>query len=242
MSCLCSLSTVSVIQCCPCHVGTFDRARVLTHFTPTTLTVALAPVPFGSDLACDASTHAGQACWDTSWCPVLWLGHSTDLMFSDWISVDIPSLLRTTLFKPFLVWSCGLWLPPAEIWKIWHKCLFHHKFTCFLFCFLTYFFFTSVTQFMRADVIRYHLQTNLPVLTQFQHRNQSKWLISDRKWQWQSAEKQQILHTSTKFRENRASVEAFWSYLAHICSILKQKCHIFTLVYVYLTFLFCFFY
>lgn len=62
--------------------------------------VSSASVPLGSNIACDATlTYTGRACWDTRWCPVLWLGHSTDLMFSDWISGDIPSWLKT-LFKP----------------------------------------------------------------------------------------------------------------------------------------------
>lgn len=100
----------------------------------------------------------------------------------------------------------------AEIWQIWNKCLFHGKFTCF---FVFPHFFTSVTQFMKAsNVIRYHLQTSLHVLIQFQHRNQSKWLISVKKRHWQSGEKQQILHRSTKFRGKKA----FW---LSICSVLQ---------------------
>lgn len=81
--------------------------------------VSLASVPFGSDLACDALTHTGRACWDTCWCPVLWLGHSTDLMFSDWISVDIPSLQRTTLFKPSP--HVKLWSVIAGLFFLWHS-------------------------------------------------------------------------------------------------------------------------
>lgn len=133
---------------------TWGQLCVLTHFSPNHLNrcVSLASVHSGYDPAWDPLWSAGRACWDTCWCPVLWLGRGTDLMFSDWISVDIPSLLNTSPFKPSprvkllsVIADFFFFLPPLPVaWWQWvalhngyqqctskadSKWLFQHKFT-----------------------------------------------------------------------------------------------------------------
>lgn len=237
---LCSLCTVSVIQHRPCHAGTFDRACVLTHFTPTTLTVACRQ-PRSPCLWCTyahwpehAGIRAGVLFYD-------WVTALTSCLVIRSVLISLPCWKQLSL-SPRLVWSCGLSLLwfflSVTYWEhwgplTWWGCTMVHqvlispgllkggvlnlknfiKSCCFWGGFHT--FVTSVIK--ASNVIRSHLQTNLHVLTQFKHRNQRKRLISDKKLQWQPAENCK----SCKFRGNKTPDEAFWISLDNICS---QKC------------------
>lgn len=173
-------------------------------------------------------------------------------MFSDWISVDIPSLLRTTLFKPLLsslpvtqwelrgpifnmmtvggpasrVCQCRRLLQGYEI-----NVFFIIKPHVFFFFFLLLFLF-----FHSSSQEHQMLFTGEPTSIKWKSaRRERKPETYTRIMQWQCAERQQTLHSGSHLEET--GLHMWLSGSSLLLTVIKMShFYIFTPVHIYLAF------